>query len=396
MLAGALLLLAAGGTGFSSMARTACLTLTDRTTQVLLMSILLLGILGNLLKQTGALQNIIFYLERLLGDQRLLTAALPALLGILTVPGGAVFSAPLVEQAGEKAGLDPGRQAAANLWFRHALYFSYPLFPSVILAAELSGVNVLTFLYNNITLTAASILTGYRIIFRGIPGRKNPSGSVSPDDKCSSTLTRDLLGLILSIAPLLSILILVIFFDLLFPLALAAGCLVALANGIPLRHSFAAALLRRIKTMVLPAVKLNLVSVVLGIMFFKQALEYSGVTAKIADTMLGLGLPLLFYMFAFPVLVGLLTGDNAASVAIVFPLFLPLLVPGSPVYPAQVAFLYFSSAWGHIFTPTHPCFSLNNAYFKVKVSEVLRLLLWPGLVTVLLAWLQILLLSKLS
>ena len=254
--------------------------------------------------------------------------------------------------------------------------------------------SILTFLCYNLTLTAAGILTAFLLLFRGIPGKGYSKSPLSPDIACQRTLTRDLAGLALSMAPLLSVLILVIFFDLLFPLALTAGCFVALASGIPLRHGFSPALIVRIKTMVLPAIKLNLVSVVLGIMFFKQALEYSGVTAKIADTMLGLGLPLLFYMFAFPALVGLLTGDNAASVAIVFPLFLPLLSTGSPLYPAQVAFLYFSSAWGHIFTPIHPCFSLNNAYFKVNVSQVLRLLLWPGLATGALAWLQILVISK--
>ncbi len=395
MFAAALLLLAASGAGLALMLQTGWETLAGRTTQVLLFSILLLGILGSLLKQTGALQNMILYLERLLGDLRLLTAALPALIGILTVPGGAVFSAPMVEQAGNKAGLDPGRQAAANLWFRHALYFSYPLFPSVILAAELSGVNVLTFLYYNFILTAAGILAAFLILFRGIPGKKAKSKSASTDAAYRHSFIRDLTGFALSTAPLISILVLVIIFDLLFPLALAAGCLVALAGGIPLRQSFFTTLIMRIKTMILPAIKFNLAFVVLGIMFFKQALEYSGVTGKIAETMLALGLPLLLYMFVLPVLIGLLTGDNAASVAIVFPLFLPLLVTDSPLYPAQVAFLYFSSAWGHIFTPIHPCFSLNNAYFKVKFSEVLRLLLCPGVITAVLALLQIVLLAEL-
>ena len=124
---------------------------------------------------------------------------------------------------------------------------------------------------------------------------------------------------------MLLVLLLVLLFNLSFPLALTAGCLLALAGGIPLTAGFAATLWERIKKMLLPALKLDLVLVVWGIMFFKQALEHSGVTGQMAGAMVNLGLPFLLLMFLFPVLTGLLTGDNAAAVAIVFPLFLPLL-----------------------------------------------------------------------
>ena len=171
MLAAALALLASSGDAWPTLLRTVQSTLTDRSARVLLICVLLIGVLGNLLKQTGALQSMIYHLERLVGDLRLLTAALPALIGILTVPGGAIFSAPLVEQAGGKAGLDAVRQAAANLWFRHALYFAYPLFPSVIIASELSGLGALTFLRYNLFPTTVALAAAYGLIFHGVSGK---------------------------------------------------------------------------------------------------------------------------------------------------------------------------------------------------------------------------------
>ncbi len=394
MLAAALALLAASGAAWPTVFRAAQSTLAERGTRVLLVCVLLLSVLGSLLKQTGALQSMIDHLERLLGDLRLLTAALPALIGTLTVPGGAIFSAPLVEQAGGKAGLDAGRQAAANLWFRHALYFAYPLFPSVILASELSGLGVLTFVRYNLFPSATALAAAYMIIFRGLSGKKE-SAILTVNSTAERTLNRNLAGFFSSVAPILLVLLLVLLFNLSFPLALTAGCLLALAGGIPLTAGFAATLWERIKKMLLPALKLDLVLVVWGIMFFKQALEHSGVTGQMAGAMVNLGLPFLLQMFLFPVLTGLLTGDNAAAVAIVFPLFLPLLARESALYPAYVSFIYFSSAFGHIFTPIHPCMSLNSAYFKVKPAGALRPLLGPAAATLLAAWLQIILMTLL-
>ena len=49
-----------------------------------------------------------------LKDERLVIVAVPALIGMLPVPGGAVMSAPMTVEAGKKAGLSPEQQAAAE------------------------------------------------------------------------------------------------------------------------------------------------------------------------------------------------------------------------------------------------------------------------------------------
>ena len=395
MLASGLFLLVALGLPAVQLVEVARLTLANRATQVLLLSIIMIEILGNLLKQTGSLQRMITYLGRLVGDMRLLTVLLPALVGVLTVPGGAIFAAPMVEQVGEKSGLSPVKQASVNLWFRHALYFSFPLFPSIILAAELSGVNVSVIAGYNLFLTASALVIAFFIIFRGVSGKVPSNGGES---ESGVTGRREILSNLAhfgaSIAPLAAVLILAIGFKIFFPLALAAGIGVALFANLPLKKGFPPELKRRFITMVLPGIKLKLALIVLGIMFFKQSLEYSGVTGLLGEAMLDTGLPMLLLMFVFPALIGMIMGDNNAGVAIVFPLFIPLLNAAGPAYQAQVAFLFFSSAWGHIFTPTHPCFSLTVEYFKVTYSRVIRQLLLPAAAVALLAVVQMLLLNS--
>lgn len=394
MLAGGITLLIAAGMKPVSLMETAQLTLTDRATLLLLVSIVLIEVLGHILGSTGTLQKMITCLEQLVGNRRILTALLPAMIGILTVPGGAVFSAPLVRQAAEGTGLSPSRQAAANLWFRHALYFMYPLFPSVILAAELAAISVSAIFIYNLSLSITALLVAYLWIFRGIPAKTSSTvKSVIPHGDGSAARGTALLNFLASFAPLGLVLILVLAFRVYFPLALIAGIITAVFTGIPLRKGCLPALKKRIQAV--PAgIRFRLALVIPGVMFYKHSLEYSGIITMLGEAIISLGIPLVLMMFIVPATVGLVTGENSASVAIVFPLFLPLFDAASSLYPAYVAFIYFSSAWGHIFTPTHPCFSLTVEFFKVSFAGVLRHLFPAALATAILAVIQFLVIAN--
>jgi len=79
----------------------------------------------------------------------------------------------------------------------------------------------------------------------------------------------------------------------------------------------------------------------------------------------------------------MLTGDNSASVAILFPMFTPLIPTGGAVYTAYLAFLYASSTAGHIVSPAHQCFSLTKEYYSAEINDIIKLTLpLPGVVMV--------------
>ncbi|MDZ4133926.1 MAG: DUF401 family protein, partial [Dethiobacteria bacterium] len=177
--------------------------LWNSITIMLVISILLLGVLGFILKNTGALEEIILNLNALVSDIRIIAVAMPALIGMLTVPGGAILSAPLCAEVGEKLKISPGRQAVINIWFRHVFYFMLPLFPSLILASQLSGVSMGRFVLHNLPLTIIGVVFGFFYLFRGIKSSGNGS----------SFSWRKGLLLFRSLLPLLLILLLVVFFD---------------------------------------------------------------------------------------------------------------------------------------------------------------------------------------
>ncbi|MFO8191404.1 MAG: DUF401 family protein [Bacillota bacterium] len=337
---------------------------TNSVTVMLFISILLLGILGQILKETGALQEIIASLTALVADIRIITAILPALVGMLTVPGGAILSAPLCAEAGTKLRLPPDHQAAINIWFRHVFYFALPLFPSLILAAQLSEVNIGRLVLHNLPLVFVGTIFGFYYLFRGFPAQ----------GKGFSISLRATRRLLISLAPLLVVLVFVTFFNLYFPWALLAGIVLALLNYLSQQNRFSK-LIDRIKTMILPGINIPTAFVIVGIMIYKEMLTSTGVISDLTDLVLGLGIPVILLIAFISFLVGMLTGDNSASVAILFPMFMPLLPPGGYIYSAYIAFLYAGSTAGHIVSPAHPCFSLTKEYYRSDMFKIVVLII---------------------
>ena len=65
---------------------------------------------------------------------------IPALFGLLPVPGGALMSAPILHQIDTEE--DANKKVSINVWYRHTLILIYPLSSSVILASILTNINL--------------------------------------------------------------------------------------------------------------------------------------------------------------------------------------------------------------------------------------------------------------
>lgn len=83
--------------------------------------------MGYIMKINGDLDKMINSLDALLNNTWLMTMLIPALIGTLNVPGGAILSAPMVEKSGEKINLDPASMSTIN-FFSGILLSWYILF----------------------------------------------------------------------------------------------------------------------------------------------------------------------------------------------------------------------------------------------------------------------------
>jgi len=103
-------------------------------------------------------------------------AVLPAVIGFLPMPGGAIFSAPLVDQCDPDGSVEPLLKAKTNYWFRHIWEYWWPLYPGVLLAISITGLEVWQFMLVQMPLTVFVVAAGYVWLLRRI----HPTGE-APD-----------------------------------------------------------------------------------------------------------------------------------------------------------------------------------------------------------------------
>jgi len=91
----------------------------------ILVAVLMIVFLSELMKRKGRIKTMVDSLRRLLGDPRGCGAG-PAIIGFLPIIGGAMISAPMVEEASDELGLSPEKKTFLNYWFRHLWEYTFP------------------------------------------------------------------------------------------------------------------------------------------------------------------------------------------------------------------------------------------------------------------------------
>jgi len=321
-------------------------------------------IIENILRTTGTLKRMVGSLGRILPDARLIMAAMPAVIGMLPSPGGAVFSAPMVQEASARLDIKPDQQAFINYWYRHIWEYVSPLYPGMILVAGLTHLPFLRLALANATFAVAVILFGALFCFTGI------STSVARQETTiDSAKHQALLTFLAAIAPILITLVLVVLLQV-NVVAAMGGVTVALYAI----HRYSPA---KIWESLRESVSIKALYLVLGIMVFKEILEVSLALNGLSSFFAQSGFPLLLVLTLLPFLAGLMTGLTIAFVGITFPILLPLMGGGSPSL-GMLALAFGSGFAGVMLSPVHLCLVLTREYFEADLARVYRRLWLPS------------------
>ncbi|MEW5814589.1 MAG: DUF401 family protein, partial [Spirochaetota bacterium] len=119
------------------------------------------------MSETGTMKALVKYF-RARFSKRASMAILPAVIGLLPMPGGALFSAPLVADCDTENGVSSNLKTRINYWFRHIWEYWWPLYPGVLLAVDISGLPIWQFMVILFPMTLFSVLGGYLFIIRKI------------------------------------------------------------------------------------------------------------------------------------------------------------------------------------------------------------------------------------
>ncbi|MDH4099198.1 MAG: DUF401 family protein [Nitrospirota bacterium] len=326
--------------------------LTSEITITLTLALTLIRVLEMVMRENGVLAAMTEASKSLFRHQKLVIISMPMLIGMLPSLGGAYFSAPMVDEATKKLNMPQEEKGFINFWFRHPWEYILPLYPGVLLAAALSGMELQTLILINLPYALAMIAGGFLLSMRKVEG----SVDVPPLSR-QGLMSFIPIGLIILLVMALGV---PLHYAL---LALVAGLFIYYRYGVSkiwaaLKYGFA----------------LEVILLVLGVMMFKELMDGSGAVKNLSAFFLDHGIPVMPLLFVLPFLSGFLTGITVGSVSSTFPLLLSIL-HGAP--PAAVSFAFAAAYLGVLLSPVHVCLILTKDYFRADIVQMYRRLI-PG------------------
>lgn len=325
------------------------------------LTLMLTMVMENILRTTGMLKRMVSSLSTAVPDRRFVMAAMPAMIGMLPSPGGAVFSAPMVNEAAGDADIAPEQKALINYWYRHIWEYVSPLYPGIILAAGITGLSTQTLFIANLPFALSVVGWGALFCFRGI-GRQEARSPLTGHK-------REFLTFLSMISPIMLALLLVVLFRVNASLALG-GAVVALYGF----HRYSPAMiLKNLRE----SVSGKALFLVIGIMIFQEVLRTTGALAGITSFFAASRMPVHLLLFLIPFIAGVMTGLTVGFVGITFPLLLPLMGASAPS-PALVALAFGAGFAGVMLSPIHLCYVLTCEYFQADIAEVYHRLFLPS------------------
>lgn len=347
---------------------------TDRSVLVVWGVIILVLSLTTLMERTGQAERFMEAFSYKITSPILRMVFFPVLIGLLPVPGGAVFSAPMISAVARDLGLPEEDKSLINYWFRHSCEMVWPLFPAVILAASLAGAPTPRLLVETAPMCLVFLGVGWFFLVRPLSVPKLPRVSGGGDWR---VVLREGAPLVVALG---GALVLMFSIALLMPgSTLDAGVLLALAAAVwvCLRQN-KLGMADMCRTLRQPQMR-SMILFIAAIGVFKNVLSGGGVIENLLVAGTGMtALWLTATVVSF--MVGALTGLMMASVGSVFPLLIGLAQGVDPANVLQwTALGMFSAMAGFMLSPLHICFVLSCEYFRVRMASCWRRLPAPAL-----------------
>ena len=331
----------------------------------------LIYILAKCMQETGAIKKMIKSLRSIFYKGGTL-GVIPAVYGLMPVPGGALFSAPLIDKEGEKFKLNQSQKNFLNVWFRHIWF---PIFPvssamMLIISADFANIDIYELIVANFPAFIAFIIIG--LIFLKFYIKKIPTPKIIPKKEYS--------GLIYLLPPIIPIIIYITFFSIFI--------LIGIENlkdfqrsififGVVISIAFLYYLIeidwKKYYEILKRSVSFNLAFAIIGIMIFRHIIEASDANTIIAEMIGGLPFHAIFIVIIVPLIMGLITGYNFGAIALSYFLVEPFFQFTNLNIIGFASLIFISSLVGYLISPIHLCNVVSSDYLKTDTTRMYKM-----------------------
>ncbi|MHA1670320.1 MAG: DUF401 family protein [Promethearchaeota archaeon] len=326
----------------------------ELSTILLALSVALIALLGGIMEQSGLILELI---NKLRVSNKISLILSPAIFGLLPVAGGALMSAPIVDQIDPN--LSPYKKVSINVWYRHVLLLIYPLSSAILVASSLSGLALYSIILSLIIPFFGMIVIGYATLLRTITSR-------------SINLERNLKVVLYNLFPIIVAPIVDFLGRLFFPLILPEfflliGLCTSIAIALQISHTSFSTIIKTMKKMKIWRFPLLIIAMFLFLDIFNS----TSIPEDIGS--LNLSFELFIFIGFF---LGFATGRVQLPISILIPIFLTQYsLFTMPLF--NFTFMYVAIFLGYLITPLHPCLAYSINYFKTDFKKTFKVLSIP-------------------
>jgi integral membrane protein (TIGR00529 family) len=376
------------GLGPMSWFQSAVGVLVEIQTISLILIVWLILAVSRIMNQTGHMDRLVESFTRLSKDARTVGSVMSALIGLLPMPGGALFSAPMVETSLSNNRITGEQKAMVNYWFRHIWEYWWPLYPGVVLVVALLEVDMWRYMAIMAPMTIVCVLVGAVFILKPIGKAERHHGGWISWSGIKAFLWEIMpilivVFIILVLAGLTGILGLLGFqvkipgTVSILPGLVAAIIWVCLINHVVFDRFISAAIDRSVIPMVL---------LVLAIMVFKRVMVDSHAVPQIIDELIAYKIPAILVIVMMPFISGFITGMGLGLVGTSFPIIIPLFQTSNLiVYLSYAGLGYTFGFMGMMLSPVHLCLLVSKDYYEASLLKTYRHLILPAMTVMIFA-----------
>lgn len=342
-----------GGVGLADFGNVILGTFTNLDKVQQLVIVAEVSIIGVLLKKYKIIDEVLDNISKVVKSNRLILMFIPALTGMLNVPGGAIMSAPLIDQLGERSNLSKPHIAIINLVYRHVPMNILPYATGFLLVLSLTPqISIYKLMGLNAIFVVMYCIIGYYLYIRKIQ-----NDSTTP---YSFTWT-SLFNLLKFTAPIYVAVMLNLIFGVPFYFGMLANLLI-----IYLLHPTRMFLFDTAR-----AFSFNVLYALVGVYLIQGIIErMESLTSFLTlvfmnpDTvMLGIIVTAVFF--------GTTTGFPPTALGVILPILGTLPLSGNML----LLYCHFAFTWsfvGYFFSPLHLCQIFTCEYLKVRILDLYK------------------------
>lgn len=297
-----------------------------------------------------------------------LLVSVTALIGFIPMPGGALFSAPLVEACDTEHRLSNDTKTRINYWFRHVWEYWFPLYAGVIMALQITGLEIWQMTLANLPLSFIHILAGYICILRSLdlPKAEKVSGHKPP-------VLRYLIPIFIIIfgSGLLSWLFPGLktaskYLPLIISIIIAMG-VAQLWKPLPLKDWKKLMIAKNAWRMVTVVAVITVYSGFIGMPLSDDSYLMDVMRQELSQA----GIPSVLFFAILPLVSGLATGIALGFVGTSFPIIFSLLGPDPALKSILIMVIigYGFGQVGQLLSPVHVCNVVTNRFFGTNLFK---------------------------